>query len=568
MCGLFGCYVPEGLDESGIAAARAARDCIRHRGPDQEGEYIYSGLYMGHRRLSILDLSESGRQPMWDTANQVAITVNGEIYNHQALREELERAGYVFRSTSDSEMALYGYSHWGLDELCRRIDGMYIMVIYDQKRSQLHAVRDRSGIKPLYYFYDGHRFGWASELKALTNWLSGESLPVDESALLDFLTYRFIPAPKSIYKQIRKLEAGHLLTLELPDSTLHVRRYWSLPVGEREGSHEAMAVELVQLLEASVKEQLMGDVPLGFLLSGGIDSSAVTMLGARFANPALAFSISFAQQGRDETEFARQVAELAGAIHHTHEFPDELLGTLRTQMGDWFDEPFGDTSALPTHLVSRFARQHVTVALSGDGGDELFGGYKWYERYANEMNRSGTPLLARLAGRPRHFADVKDPVELYARVRKALPADQLEAWRQRLQVPAGYDLYWAFRAHYDPGLPARKAAQVIDFHTYLPDDILTKVDRTSMQVALECRPPFLSRSLIEFAFSLPESFIYKDGELKGGLKWALRDILPASILQRGKQGFSIPDDGWKRELVQKYGSLQEAFLEPVLKNMA
>jgi asparagine synthase (glutamine-hydrolysing) len=569
MCGIFGAIEPH-FDAESLNRARYSRDILSHRGPDQAGEWFTDEVYLGHRRLSIIDLSETGKQPMFDREETVSIMVNGEIYNHKVLRKELESKGHVFYSSSDCEGVVYGYKEWGLQKLAQKLEGMYVAIIYDSKTRELHIIRDRVGIKPLYYFYDGTRFAFASELKALQGWLGQDTLELDKSAILDFLTYRFIPAPKSAYKNIFKLSAASTLSFQLDSSKLTERKYWLLETENRVGSDKQFSEELIGLLEESVTEQLMSDVPLGFLLSGGTDSSAVAVIGAKAASPALAFSIGFSEMGRSELPQAKQIAEFAGAKHFVQEFTPGHIEEISQQMNTWFDEPFGDTSAVPTHLVSRFARKHVTVALSGDGGDELFGGYTWYDQFRtylimNKLNplgkANGRYFSRQIPGKQRlELSSIKDPVVLYARLRRALPHHRLESWKQRLGLHQGYDAYWAFRKHFRPDLPTRKAAQFVDFHTYLPDDILTKVDRVSMAVALECRPPLLSTKLVEFAFSLPESFIYRNNQLKGGFKYALRKLLPANILQMPKQGFSVPDFGWKTKMKKTFGSSQESIL--------
>ncbi len=576
MCGLFGVVIigyGNRFSNADLDHARMARDTLTHRGPDQRGEIFSGNVYMGHRRLSILDLSETGWQPMVSDDAAVAITVNGEIYNFQILRSELERSGYVFRSQSDSEVVLHGYRHWGAEGLAERLDGMFAAVVHDRARGTVSIIRDRAGIKPLYYYNDGTYFIWASELKAIEACVGSANLKDDETALYDFLTYRYIPAPKTRYRNVFKLPQASILTLKTESGEIRVSPYWVLPVSSRPGQESDFIEELQSILRQSVAEQMISDVPVGFLLSGGIDSSLVTMTGAALSPAPMTFSIGFEDRERDESRFAQIVAEKAGTDHHSHVLQTEEMENLPERMKEWFDEPFGDTSAVPTFRVCSFARQYVTVALSGDGGDELFGGYRWYQSYKQIRSaqkaipfvpKQGIEFPAWVPQRRRMtLLSLGDPIELYAHLRGGLQGQRLNQWRERLGVPVDYDRLWAYRAHYRPDLPPRKAAQVMDFHTYLPDDILTKVDRVSMAVALECRPPFLSRAMIEFAYSLPESFLYKGGQLKGGLKAACAGILPESIINRGKQGFSVPDSGWRTAITQQSGSLQEAFLEHI-----
>lgn len=576
MCGLFGAYRFQGLPDDTLPRLRAARDVLTHRGPDQAGEYLAPGLYLGHRRLSIMDLSESGRQPMLTDDQSIAITVNGEIYNFQSLRDELIELGYVFRSHSDSEVVLHGYAAWGIEALAKRIDGMYAIVIYDSTQNKIHFVRDRVGIKPLIYYWDREQIVWSSELGAIRHYFGDELVPSPE-ALIDFLVYRYIPAPKTAYQRVFKLRPATILTLDLNAHSLTETPYWSLPVS----NHTDLPVSAIQsrvrdLIKESVAEQLVSDVPLGVFLSGGIDSSAITAYAAAIHPNIQSFSIGFHDAGRDETPYAVIVSDLLKTRHTSFYQDDHDMDHIERDMIAWFDEPFGDTSAVPTLMVSKLARNHVTVALSGDGGDELFGGYTWYEAYARARRLSRFNFLFKSpsglelpAFMPRRkgleLLTIADPVVLYARMRGCPSMNVLSRWKKALGVPADYDPFWAYRAVFDPHLPPRKAAQVVDFHTYLPDDIMVKVDRMSMLASLECRPPFLSQKIIEFVFGLPDDILYPNGRLKGLLKSCLADILPAAILDRPKQGFSVPpQSGWRARLISAHGSVSEALLNAFL----
>lgn len=578
MCGLFGFVNFQGSAQEYLERGRTALDVLRHRGPNQWGEAILGNVYCGHRRLSILDVSEAGRQPMHSADGNIVITVNGEIYNFAQLRTELEKS-FKFTSNSDSEVALHGYQAWGIDGLVERIDGMYAFVIYDHTKRELSLIRDRVGIKPLYYASIGQWFIWASELKAITKFLEMESLTVDNTALYDLLTYRYIPAPKTPYVEVRKLMPGHYLTLDSHSGKFVQRRYWSLPTTVRDGSREALAEQLRSTVEASVRSHLTSDVPLGTFLSGGMDSSIVSMHASSAVQQMHSFSIGFDNPEYDETQFARIASNAFGTQHHekmlVRSDSDNLVSWMRTT----YDEPFGDYSALPTFHVSQLARSHVTVALSGDGGDEIFGGYKWYDRiaqiikargaFSNLIDRSSfkIPYVKRPKNKWQSFLNRAalyggmGVFELYVVLMNAVPQNIRQQYRRSLNIPSDYDDYWLLRQYYKPELGLRRALQYIDFHTYLPDDILTKVDRASMAVSLECRVPFLSRNVIEFAFSLPEHFLYLDGQLKGGLKYAYRDLLPDSILNRPKKGFGIPTLAW-----QIVGNDNQSFEQIVLKD--
>lgn len=571
MCGLFGVARSYSLVEAELLRAREARDLLFHRGPDGAGEWLRDGVFLGHRRLSILDTSAAGQQPM--VSNGVAVTVNGEIYNFVALRKELERAGCCFRSGSDSEVVLHGYQVWGLDTLVSRLEGMYAVVIHDSRTNRVFAFRDRIGIKPLFYHLASGQLVWASELKAIVRFAS-DKLPLQSDSFVDFLAYRYIPAPKTIYRNVFKLLPATILEFDIPSGRLNTRSYWSLPTHEQTRSHAEMSDRLCELLDASIQSQLVSDVPLGLLLSGGLDSSAIASFAGKHLPDIQSFSIGFKNPARDETRFAQEMSEFAGTCHAVQYLGDEDMSDYPAQMHGWFDEPFGDTSAVPTYRVCEFASRHVTVALSGDGGDELFGGYKWYDRFAMATRQTRWMPLQRSRGvgfsaripfhRELRLMSFSDPVWRYAHIRGSLPASRLEKWKEVLGVPKDYDPLWAYRQHFRSDLPARRAAQVMDFHTFLPDDVLTKVDRVSMAVSIECRPPMLSTELVEFAFSLPESFTYLDETLKGGLRRSLAERLPASILAHRKQGFGVPQAEWMRKIIGRSGSWQEALVQPYL----
>jgi len=516
---------------------------------------------MGHRRLSILDLSEKGRQPMTDGAGDVVITVNGEIYNYPRLRAELE-SRHEFRSRSDSEVVVHGYKEWGIEGLLDRLDGMYALVVYDRAQDRLYLARDRAGIKPLYYALVDGVFAWASELKAIREYFGSNRLKVDLTALYDFLTYMYVPAPKSLYCDVYKLEPGHYAAFDCGSRQLKVASYWRLDCTEQAIGLADAERELVRLVDQSVQEQLMSDVPVGVFLSGGMDSSIVAESANRASRHIQTFTIQVMDPALDESPFARLLAEHAGTDHHVRacgaEDANEWIGRLH----DWYDEPFADSSAIPTHLVSRFSRERVVVALSGDGGDELFGGYRWYSAMEERARRGiqGWPALrlwtARgkrwlgrsLAGRVvrrLEFDHVLGDLEYYTRLMGGLLPEDKSAYAREWEIDPEYDDFWYFRKFWRPDLPLQTRLQYLDFHTYLPDDILTKVDRASMQVALEVRVPLLSRALIEFAFSLPETIRYANGQLKGLMKSAFQTRLPQAILAKPKQGFNLPLKAWK-----------------------
>jgi len=555
MCGIFGVTRPD------LGQAHAALATLTHRGPDQAGKWCDSGIYIGHRRLSILDLSENGRQPMSDDEESVVIAVNGEVYNYRALKKELQKK-HAFMSESDSEVILYGYKEWGMDGLLRRIEGMYAFSVYDRLQKKLYLARDIAGIKPLYYYHADGAFAWGSELKALERYFGKKSLEIDQTALYDFLTYLYIPPPKSLYRNIHKLEAGHYVTFDLAAQTLTNTRYWALEPRTCEIDSASARQRLRDLVLDAVEAHMVSDVPVGFFLSGGIDSSVVVGCAAALSDKINTYTIGFEEAGYDESPFAEQVARLHDTRHHCRILDQSLSLDLYPRMIEWFDEPHADTSALPTFLVSQFAREQVSVVLTGDGGDEIFGGYSHYFKFkAITASKHPRPaiLKALTAFGKQWFKEKKTAraianierrlllqgVELHARLLGGMLADEKQTWRARFDIPEDYDDYWFFRKHYREDLPPVTRLQYLDFHTYLPEDILTKVDCTSMAVSLEARVPFITREIIEFAFSLPESVRLPDGEPKGLLKLAFADLLPPGIATRKKKGFTVPLKVWR-----------------------
>ncbi|MGA4639908.1 asparagine synthase (glutamine-hydrolyzing) [Stutzerimonas stutzeri] len=546
MCGIFGLTNFNSIESS---LAKEALNALSHRGPDGYGEYCDDSVYIGHRRLSILDLSDHGKQPMLNFSKDIVIAVNGEIYNFKSLREELE-INHIFISESDSEVVLHGYVEWGIEGLISRLDGMYAISIYDKQKEKLYLIRDRVGIKPLYYGVVSGRLSWASELKSLKIFF-GETLSTDYTACYDYLTYLYIPAPKTLYKDVYKLEPGHYLDVNVASGKFVKRRYWLLETRECSESPVTAKRKVYELLEKSVKEQLVADVPIGFFLSGGIDSSAVVAIAAKIHSDVNAYTIGFEDKAHDETEYAKLAACHFDINHNIKVLSHGEIDKLFENIHHWYDEPFADTSCFPTYMVSKEARRNSVVALTGDGGDEVFGGYRWYKKFKFIRGLSFlgflrllNPILNRNSKTKKIAANVElfflDDLELYTKLLGGMLKSEKEAYRIKWNIPEDYDDYWNFRQFYRPDLSPVKRLQYLDFHTYLPDDILTKVDRASMAVSLECRVPFLSKDIVEYLFSLPESVTLPNGELKGLMKQALEELLPVEILKRAKRGFSIP----------------------------
>jgi asparagine synthase (glutamine-hydrolysing) len=556
MCGIAGIVGSRATERT----ARAMSHALAHRGPDDSGVQFWPdhGVALGHRRLSIIDLSLNGRNPMSNASGDVWIVYNGEVYNFAELRQELEAQGYRFRTASDTEVVLASYERWG-DEHVQRLRGMFAYAIYDRRLGtpttsgfRLVLVRDRLGVKPLYYYRSNGTFGFASEMKALPH-IPAFDASVDRSAIFDYLTYGYVPSPKSAWQRVRKLEPGHRLVYD--GESFSATRYWQVPVGS--GASDLGPQSLRTLLKNTVAAQLVSDVDVGVFLSGGVDSSSVTA-SLPEAHLLSTFSIGFDVPQFTETEFARLIASRFGTNHHERVVGVESVKAMLQAIARAFDEPFADGSAVPTAIVSQAAREQVKVVLSGDGGDEVFAGYSWYFAWLRRrrldflpelVRRRVIPSIGRLPRLRDHtwFSDVSlAPLHTYARLLELFTPEEKRA----LVAPemaaefAEYDDYWHWRRHWHPDLDPLTRMQVVDLNTYLPDDILTKVDRMSMAVGLEVRPPLLDHLLIEKVMSLPVSRRVPGRRPKGLLKASMRGVLPDEVLDRPKRGFSAPWTVW------------------------
>jgi asparagine synthase (glutamine-hydrolysing) len=554
MCGIVGVVDPDAVDGS-VEAMCAS---LAHRGPDDAGVRSWAdhGVTLGHRRLSIIDLSPAGRNPMPNEDGSVWVVHNGEIYNHAELRRELERLGHRFRSSCDTEVIVHAYEEWD-DDHVHRLRGMFAYAIYDRRpdRARVVLFRDRLGIKPLHYAVDGERFAFASELKAFAPLAWVDRRP-DVQALAEYLTYQYVPSPATAFLGVRKLEPGHLLRFER--GRLELERYWDVST-DRDSTDADAAVERIRhLLADAVDDHLVADVPIGVLLSGGIDSSAVAAEAARATEEATsAYSIGFDVAEHSEIVAAAQVASHLGIRHITATVGvDDVRHVLDAQTS-LHDEPFADGSTVPTRRLAELAREEVKVALSGDGGDEVFAGYRWYARWLQGRRALRLPAaIRRLAvapfglvpgeGRVARLTSLGgDELTWYASLIELFPPER----KARVLAPelvrhlAGTDPYRHLRRFWRPDLDPLTRVQYLDLKTYLPDDILTKVDRSSMAVGLEVRPPLLDHRLVEGVFSTPAS-IRVDGGPKGLLKRAVGPRLPRGILDRPKKGFSAPWGSW------------------------
>jgi asparagine synthase (glutamine-hydrolysing) len=596
MCGIAG-FVGAG----DLEVLRRMTDALRHRGPDGEGLWMdeETRVFLGFRRLSIIDL-EGGAQPMWTSlcakcgTQPLGVVFNGEIYNHAELRAELKQRGHIFTTDhSDTEVLLHGYGEWG-DAFVERLNGMWAFVIYDRARRRLFGSRDRFAKKPLYYFHEGGTFGFASELPSL---LQHPAAPrgISTLSLKKYFAYCYIPAPRSIYERVWKLSGGHSFSYDLTKEAFTTWCYWKFAI-ETDSSFgspancatdlpnksppipkpwprsvlESLCEELRDLLERAVKCRLMSDVPLGVFLSGGIDSTAIAAFAARHlpARELNTFSIGFNEPSFDESAYARRAAERVGTRHHEEILDLDKSTALLPEIISRLDEPLGDGSLLPTYLLARFTRQHVTVALGGDGGDELFAGYDPFralqaaEKYARMVPRRLHVAIRLLASRlpvshrnisfdfkiKRTLMGLSYPAKLWNPVwmGAAEPSEITELFREPTDVE---EIYSEAIESWDANPHADIVDRALQFWTnlYLRDGILAKVDRASMMCSLEARAPFLDIDLVNLARRIPHQLKLRGGQTKWILKRALEPILPCDIVQRPKKGFGMPVGRWLRE---------------------
>jgi len=550
-----------------------------HRGPDSGGSYTDGPVALGARRLSIIDLA-GGDQPIENEDGSCVVVQNGEIYNYPDLRRELERRGHVFKTRCDTEVHLHLYEEHG-PEYARLLRGMFAVALWDSRRRRLVLARDRYGIKPLYYRNVGGTLEFASELRALPR---GE---IDVDALEAFLAFNSIPAPYSIFRDIRKLPAGHVLVWQ-EDGTLGLTRYarpGPLPV--REDDEAELVEELRARLRDSVRAHLLSDVPVGVLLSGGVDSAVLAALAAQeTSDPVHTFTIGFEERSFDERADARLVAERYGTDHHELLVkPDPQL--LFETLADVFDEPFADSSALPTYLVSQLAAEHVKVALSGEGGDELFGGYYTYAADLIAQRFGGLaglarPLVERLpTSTARASFDYK--AKRFVRAAHLPPLERHHGWKEifspelraELRGTSGaFEPLDVYRARYaeTAGAPELARLQDVDFGIYLVDDLLVKTDRASMANSLEARVPFLDSVVTNFAFSLPTKHKVRGLSKKVLLRKAAEPLLPREVVHGRKRGFSIPAAAWLRGELEPFARAtlspetlrRQGFFEPAV----
>ncbi|HEV8179968.1 MAG TPA: asparagine synthase (glutamine-hydrolyzing) [Gaiellaceae bacterium] len=577
MCGICGIAATRGGAD--VEVLRAMSDLLVHRGPDSDGDYVDGGVALAARRLSILDL-EHGDQPITNEDGSCVVVQNGEIYNYPELRRELERAGHVLRTRCDTEALVHLYEEHGAG-FAERLRGMFAVAIWDARRRRLVLARDRYGIKPLYYRHVGDELRFASEVRALPR---GE---IDLDALEAFLAFNSIPAPYSIFRDVRKLPAGHVLVWE--DGAVTLERYarpGPAAADElRTGDEAELVEELRARLRDSVRAHLLSDVPVGVLLSGGVDSAVLAALAAQETQePVHTFTIGFAERSFDERADARRVAERYGTEHHellVRPEPELLLRAL----AEAFDEPFADSSALPTYLVSQLAAEHVKVALSGEGGDELFGGYYTYQadlladRFA-PLARAVRPLVEALPASTRK-ASLDYKAKRFVRAAHLPPLERHHGWKEIFSTDAraeltgrgaAFDPVDVYRARYaeTTGAPQLARLQDVDFGVYLVDDLLVKTDRASMAHSLEVRVPFLDPLVTSLAFALPTRLKVRGLAKKVLLRKAVEPLVPAEVVHGRKRGFSIPAAAWlrgelepfARETLSAHNLMRQGFFQP------
>lgn len=570
MCGLVGIFDTRGRRDIDRGLLERMNERQFHRGPDEGGVHLEPGVGLAHRRLSIIDLA-SGQQPLYNEDGSIVVVYNGEIYNFASLAKELAELGYRFRTHCDTEVIVHAWSAWG-EDCVSRFRGMFAFALWDRKREQLFLARDRLGIKPLYYsLLANGELAFASELKALKVHPQLDR-SIDEQAIEEYFALGYVPEPRSIYRGTHKLRPGHTLLISAGQGVPQQKQYWDVALnpGTETRDEAAYADELVERIREAVDIRLVSEVPLGAFLSGGVDSSTVVALMAELNDdPVNTCSIAFGEAEYNEAEYAAAVAHKFACAHRVESLdPDDR--SVLDRLSDLYDEPFADSSAMPTYRVCELAAREVTVVLSGDGGDENLAGYRRYGQHLDDLAvKAGmpAPVCSLLAGAGRIYPDStlipgklrrrqglismgQDPVASFFDINAIMKGDlrrslYSQGFRRRLQ---GYDAVEVFRQHAANAASddALSVAQYLDLKTYLPGDILTKVDRASMAHSIEVRVPLLDHELVEWIAGLPVSLKRRDNEGKYLLKKSMESRLPNDILYRPKKGFAVPLAAWFR----------------------
>lgn len=531
---------------------------LSHRGPEYQGSYNNQNISLGHRRLSIIDLSDAGKQPMSTADNNLKIVFNGEIFNYEELKKDLIKKGHSFKSNSDTEVLINGYSEYGKNIL-NKVNGQFSFAIYDKIKNKLFLARDQLGINPLYYYWDKKNFIFASEIKAIIPAL--DKLEFDQEQLNNYFIYGYTNSSNSIFKNIYKLAPGSYMEFNLDKNKFKINSYFEFKYEYK--NNEPTYEEFLNLFEESVKSRLISDVPIGAFLSGGVDSSAVVAIASKYKKNLNTFSVSFDVDKFDESKYSKEISKKFKTKHRILKFNSKKLRSTIKKLVYHYDEPFGDPSAVPTFILSNFAKKHVTVSLSGDGADELFGGYTTYKNYRllsvqkiypKFINKLIHPLLFKIVPHSKlyHFFEIGSyPSKLkYARLMSGITRDQCKRY---FNIDNKKSLSKYSKSNEFNYLDF---AQETDINQYLTNNCLAKVDRASLGNALEVRPPFLDKSIIEFASKLKPSLRVRKDITKFFLKKSLRNILPKHILYRKKQGFAIPLKEYfgseLKDIVKKY----------------
>ncbi len=577
MCGIYGRLSLDGeFDHNLVKQNLLSLHKLTHRGPDEFGSWENANVFLGMRRLSIIDLA-GGTQPIWNEDHTLCIVYNGELYNYLDLRPELIQRGHQFKTESDTEVVLHAFEEWGADCL-KRFNGMFAFAIWHIHKQTLFIARDRIGEKPLYYYKDSKTFAFASEIKAI---VADKKIPreLNPKGLANFLAYGHAVAPQTIYKNIFKLLPGHFM--EVSEQGIAITQYWDVGdepqvTTDRVLSEDAYAEAIRELLDDSVKRRMLADVPVGAFLSGGVDSSAIVALMQRHATGKVkTFSLGFRSGGGyNELSEAKQVAAFLGTEHYELEVGNEDVVNLLRTMVYHYDEPFGDSAGFPIYLLSKFARQHVKVVLAGDGGDELFGGYRryaadqfapFYNKLPGRLSAEIIPNLVNRLPRSRRIKrsintwQIQDPAQRYGSWLTSFDKEMQSSLLnpELVEQLADYDIGWPYDKYYNQlnGKTAHDSLNRMmytDFKTWMVDGYMEKTDKATMACHIEARLPFLDYRLAELAYQIPGKYKVKGTSLKRILKHAVRGLVPDDVLKRPKHGFSVPTDPWFRGELKEF----------------
>lgn len=521
----------------------AMRDTMVHRGPDGFGTQLinHQTVALGHRRLSIIDLSESGKQPMCNETGTLWLTFNGEIYNYKDLKQQLQAKGHVFKSQTDSEVLLHGFEEWGMEDLLNRLKGMFAFAIYDDKTKMLWAARDRFGIKPFYYYFDQQRLIFASEIKAIaaSNQIEKE---INHQALADFFIYSYVPNPNTIWKNIHKLPPAHCFSLNASNPIPNVKQYWQLQTNNLVIPDKEAIEKTYELIQQATQQHLVSDVPVGLFLSGGYDSTTLLMHASKLGIKLNTYSIGFDKSKKSEHHVARKLSSRFGGIHHEQIIENNIdwLKFIK-ELSYFYDEPYAISSMIPYYLVSKLASENSKVVLAGDGGDEAFAGYVWHNYI------SGYSIKTTIKDKLRDLIKGKVNRELWSYNNFMTGVSDELLLNDFLDNDLNSNIrrrnFWLYKKYYKNELSGVKRWQYLDVHTFIPEPCLTRSDRSSMANSIEARVPFLDHEIFEFTFSLNQNVYFKPNQKKYLIRKNLENNIESEILNLPKQGFSFQNIG-------------------------